>query len=78
MYERWYSKDLQLIILSKHSDPRFGEQTYRLTNIKRSEPDSSLFSLPADYTIVNERKPRVKPSPASQPRPDPIPEKKTP
>lgn len=60
VYERWYSKDLQQIVLSKHSDPRFGEQTYRLTNINRSEPPRSLFSLPADYTLVNEQKTRPK------------------
>lgn len=51
VYERWYSKDLQLVVMSKHSDPRHGEQTYRLTNINRSEPNPSLFSLPADYKI---------------------------
>ena len=54
VYERWYSKDLQLIVYSKHSDPRFGEQTYRLTNISRNEPDRSLFTLPAEYKIVTE------------------------
>ncbi len=54
VYERWYSKELQLIVLSKHTDPRFGEQTYRLTNINRSEPDRSLFTPPADYKIVSE------------------------
>lgn len=57
VYERWYSKDLQLIVYSKHSDPRFGEQTYRLTNINRSEPDRSLFALPAEYKVLSE--PRV-------------------
>jgi len=54
VYERWYSKELQLMVLSKHTDPRFGEQTYRLTNINRSEPDRSLFTPPADYKIVSE------------------------
>ena len=54
VYETWYSKELQMIIYSKHSDPRFGEQTYRLTNINRSEPDPSLFTVPADYKIVSE------------------------
>jgi hypothetical protein len=54
VYERWYSKELQLIVLSKHTDPRFGEQTYRLTNINRSEPDRALFTPPADYKIVSE------------------------
>lgn len=55
VYERWYSKDLQLIVYSRHNDPRFGEQIYRLTNINRSEPDRSLFTPPADYKIVAEQ-----------------------
>ena len=49
--ERWYSKELQTVVLSKNSDPRMGETTYRLTNIDRSEPDPSLFQVPADYTV---------------------------
>ncbi|MEQ1920862.1 MAG: hypothetical protein ABL952_00005 [Pyrinomonadaceae bacterium] len=49
VYEKWYSKELQLVVMSKRTDPRFGEQTYRLTNIVRSEPDPSLFSVPAGY-----------------------------
>jgi hypothetical protein len=53
-YEKWYSKDLQMVVLSKHNDPRFGEQTYRLTNINRSEPDPSLFSVPNGYRLVTE------------------------
>ena len=49
--ERWYSPELQTVVLTKHSDPRFGETTYRLTNINRSEPAHSLFEVPADYAI---------------------------
>lgn len=52
VYERWYSKELDLTVYSRHYDPRFGEQTYRLTNISRSEPDRSLFVVPADYKVV--------------------------
>ena len=37
--------------MSKHSDPRFGETSYRLTNIKRGDQDHSLFEVPSDYTI---------------------------
>jgi hypothetical protein len=51
-YERWFSNELQLVVMSKQSDPRFGEQTYRLTNIIRSEPDPSLFAVPTGYKIV--------------------------
>jgi len=57
VYERWYSKELQMIVYSKHSDPRFGEQTYRLTNINRSEPDPSLFEKPAGYKVVSDARP---------------------
>jgi len=53
VYERWYSKELQMIVYSKHSDPRFGEQTYRLTNVNRNEPDPSLFQVPNSYRIVS-------------------------
>lgn len=49
VYEKWYSKELQLVVMSKRSDPRFGEQTYRLTNLVRSEPDQSLFTVPTGY-----------------------------
>jgi len=53
-YEKWYSKELQLVVMSKHNDPRFGEQTYRLTNIARSEPDPSLFTPPQGYRLITE------------------------
>lgn len=54
VYEKWYSNELQLVVMSKHNDPRFGEQTYRLTNIVRNEPDPSLFSLPTGYKLLTE------------------------
>ena len=49
--ERWYSPELQVVVSSSHHDPRFGDNTYRLTNIDRAEPDKALFEVPADYTI---------------------------
>ena len=49
--ERWYSPELQLVVMTRHSDPRSGETTYRLTNINRTEPAKSLFEVPGDYTI---------------------------
>jgi hypothetical protein len=51
--EVWFSPDLQVVVMSKHSDPRFGETTYQLTGIQRSEPDSSLFQVPPGYTVQN-------------------------
>jgi hypothetical protein len=49
--ERWYSPELQLDVMTRHSDPRTGETTYRLTNINRAEPEKTLFEVPAGYTI---------------------------
>ena len=50
--ERWYSDDLQVLVKSSNSDPRFGLTTYELTNIMRTVPDPALFQPPADYTGV--------------------------
>ena len=47
--EVWTSPDLKTIVLSKRNDPRSGEQTFKLTNIQRSEPDPSLFTVPSDF-----------------------------
>ena len=49
--ERWYSAELGVVVLSRRSDPRFGETTYRLRNIVRAEPSPELFQVPADYTV---------------------------
>ena len=46
--ETWKSPDLQIVVLSKRTDPRFGETTYKLTDITRGEPDPSLFQVPKD------------------------------
>lgn len=54
VYERWYSKEIGMVVYSKNTDPRSGEQTYKLTNIVRSEPDPSLFAVPAEYKKVSE------------------------
>ena len=49
--ETWYSPELHTMVLRKHSDPRVGETTFRLTDIKRNEPDASLFQAPAGTKI---------------------------
>ncbi len=49
--ERWKSPELKTTIYSRTLDPRWGEHTFRLTKINRSEPDSSLFAPTADYSI---------------------------
>ncbi|HYU47898.1 MAG TPA: hypothetical protein VEK84_17175 [Terriglobales bacterium] len=51
--EVWTSTDLKTIVSSKRNDPRMGEQTFRLTNIVRAEPDPSLFTVPADFKMID-------------------------
>ena len=49
--ERWYSPELQLVVMTKHSDPRSGETTYKLTNINRAEPAKTLFEVPPGFNV---------------------------
>jgi hypothetical protein len=49
--ERWYSTDLQIAVMTIHSDPMMGTVTTKLTNVTRGDPDASLFQVPSDYTI---------------------------
>jgi len=49
--EQWYSPDLQAVVKIVRNDPRFGQSTFTLTNIQRSEPAASLFTVPSDYTV---------------------------
>ena len=46
VFERWYSPDLQVVVKSTRSDPRFGTTTYTLTNVQRTEPAATLFTVP--------------------------------
>lgn len=52
-HEEWYAPELQMIVLMKHNDPRFGETTFRLTNILRGEPAPELFQLPDGIKVVD-------------------------
>jgi hypothetical protein len=49
--ESWYAPDLQVTVYARHSDPRSGDYVYRLEDLKRGEPDSALFTVPADYKV---------------------------
>jgi hypothetical protein len=49
--EQWYSPELQLVVKIVRNDPRMGQVTYTLTNIQRTEPAASLFTVPSDYTV---------------------------
>jgi hypothetical protein len=52
--ETWFSPELHTTVLRKHSDPRVGETVFRLTEIKRVEPDAALFQAPAGTKLRTE------------------------
>lgn len=49
--ERWHAPDLNVVVFTRHADPRTGERIYRLENIKREEPSAELFKVPAEYAL---------------------------
>lgn len=49
--ERWFSPELQLLVMSKHLDPLSGEHVFKLTNIRRIEPSAELFSVPSGFKV---------------------------
>jgi len=53
--ERWYSPELQTVLSTKTTDPRMGEISFQLTNVRPGDPGAYLFQVPAGYT-VGERK----------------------
>lgn len=53
--ERWYSPELQATIMTKHDDPWSGELKMEFTNVNAGEPDASLFTVPSDYKIVEDK-----------------------
>jgi hypothetical protein len=57
--ESWYSRELQVPVMTRHHDPRSGDNVFRLTNINRAEPARSLFEVPAGYTIVENLRTRT-------------------
>ena len=80
--ENWYSRELQMAVMTRHHDPRSGETVFRLTNINRAEPARSLFEVPADYTMVENPRarfgyapggPRIEPKRATPDLPKPPP-----
>ena len=47
--ERWYSNDLDVLLMETRSDPRFGTSTYQLSNIGMT-PAASLFTPDPSFT----------------------------
>lgn len=53
--EFWYSAQLGIDLLSTRSDPRFGTQTFTITDISLAEPDPHLFDIPEGFKVVDQR-----------------------
>ena len=53
--ERWYSQDLKATVMTKHDDPWAGELKTEFTSVNTAEPDASLFTVPGDYKIVDDK-----------------------
>jgi hypothetical protein len=50
--EKWYSSELQMVVMTKRTDPfRGGDTVSQLTNIQRQEPAATMFQVPADYSV---------------------------
>ena len=47
----WFSRDLQMVVLSDLDDGQAGRTVMKVVNIVRAEPSSQLFQIPVDYTI---------------------------
>ncbi len=55
--EYWYSDELRINVVMKHSDPRTGTTTLAVTHIVRGEPDPALLDMPEGYTRAGAAQP---------------------
>jgi hypothetical protein len=51
--ETWFSPDIDAIVQSTTTDPRFGQTTYTLSNLQLKDQPVALFALPAGYRMLN-------------------------
>jgi hypothetical protein len=53
--EFWYSSDLEINLSVTRKDPREGTQVLQIVGLSRSDPDASLFQVPAEFTVEDTR-----------------------
>jgi len=51
--EYWYSEELRINLVEKHSDPRTGKLTITVTHLNRDEPSADWFQVPPGYKLVD-------------------------
>jgi hypothetical protein len=55
--EFWFAPSLGMNLISKISDPRFGSQSFTVTDLVLGEPDPQLFETPKGYVVKDDRTP---------------------
>lgn len=53
--EYWYAEDLGVNLISKRQDPRFGTQTFELSDITVGDPDPKFFEIPPGTKVIDLR-----------------------
>lgn len=53
--EYWYSPDLEINLLTTRKDPREGIQVIHVVDLSRSDPDPSIFQIPAKFVVEDDR-----------------------
>lgn len=53
--EYWYSPDLEINLLTTRNDPRQGTQVIHVIDLSRTEPDPSVFQIPANFVVEDDR-----------------------
>jgi hypothetical protein len=51
--ETWFSPDIEAVVQSTTTDPRFGQSTYTLNNLQLKDQPIALFTLPGNYRNLN-------------------------
>lgn len=62
--EYWYSEDLHLDLVLKHSDPRSGALATKVTDLNVNEPAVEMFEVPPEFKLVD----LTPPSPEEAPK----------
>jgi hypothetical protein len=53
--EVWTSPDLKIVVGRTTDDPRTGKSTMVVTDLSRGDPAASLFQVPADYKVIDQK-----------------------
>jgi len=51
--ELWHSPELDLDMSIAKTDPRSGKFTRKIEILSRTEPDPEYFTIPGDYTFLD-------------------------